>query len=419
MIHFGIDFGTANTRVSALGSEIVPEVLKIGKRGGESDSMMPSTCWVDADGKIEVGEESLARPSRLRFVKRYWQQRPEDKLHPLWPEGKRVISGRTYTCEQVVEAVIEEALSRAMERFGSSDRRDGFTANIVCPVDFDRDKRLALVQMLARQGASSVTLGNVIDEPLAAAVLYCRIEETPPVKRDLLVFDAGAGTVDVAIVRYEATKGGKRATVLAEAERCTAGADLDKVMQDVLLKKIKDLVPNAEVEEVLRAYNRDIEVGRIAFEDDCELMKIQLSRQPIAGSVPKNDFLGLNRVSFSITREEYCVAAREVLFALRDAADAAIKMAKTVIQDFEGIELAIFVGGTSRLPFVREAVSAAFPGARVLSNDYLDEMLATVRGAGFSKDFADLVVLRPPYATRIRVTLTSGSTHTLVLNEAY
>lgn len=418
MIHLGIDFGTANTRVSKLENAPVPSVLKIG-RGGYAPDMMPSTCWIDGEGRIEVGETSLARPDRLKFIKRYWQQRPEDQSEPIWPGGKKVISGRTYMCEEVVEAVLTEAITRAMENVSTSERQDGFTANIVCPVELDRDKRFALVQMLSRQGAVSVTLGNVIDEPLAAAVLYCRIEEHPPVKRDLLVFDAGAGTVDVAIVRYEEKNGVKRATVLAEAGRGMAGADLDKVMQDLLVKKIALQVPDVMINDVLRAYSNDLEAGRIAFEDECELMKIQLGRNPLATSVARSGFLGIERASFAITREEYCVGAKNILFALRDAASGALRMANTIIPDFDGVELAILVGGTSRLPFVREIVASVVPGAKVLSHDYLDEMLATVRGVGFSKDFADLVVLRPPYETRIRVTLKSGSTHTLILNEAF
>ena len=417
MIHLGIDFGTANTRVSKLGNLSVPAVIQIGKASYSLD-MMPSTCWIDGDGRIEVGEESLARPNRLRFVKRYWQQRPEDRLTPEWPSGKREINGRTYTCEEVVEATLREAVTRALEAVKPSERKNGFTANLVCPVEFDRSKRLALVQMLTKQGAAAINLGNVIDEPLAAAVLYCRIEEHPPVRRDLLVFDAGAGTVDVAIVRYEEANGVKRATVLAEAGRCVAGADLDGVMQEVVLRKLAVQLPTLSPEDVFREYNSDLDAGKIAFEDDCERMKMLLGRNSVV-ALSRVGLLGLNEAALSVERDEYLKAARTVLFALRDAAQSAVKMAKTMIQDFNGIELAVFVGGTSRLPFVRDCVREVIPGAKVLTNEYLDEMLATVRGAGFSKDFGDLVVLRPPYETRLRVALSSGGTETLVVNEAF
>jgi len=353
------------------------------------------------------------------FIKRYWQQRPEDQLEPLWPNGERVISGRTFSCGEVIEAVLSEAITRALEHSSPSEREDGFTANIVCPVDFDHKKRFSLVQLLSAQGARSVTLGNVIDEPLAAAVLYCRIDENPPVKRDLLVFDAGAGTVDVAIVRYEESNGLKRATVLAEAGRCTAGVDLDRVMRQLLLAKIRDQVPGVTEEQVFLAYNADRGAGQISFEDECEQMKISLGKDPTASSVSRSGFLGLPRGSFLVTREEFGAAAKTVLSSMGDAVSSALKMARTIIQDFNKVDLAILVGGTSRLPFVREIVTSRVPDARVLTHDYLDEMLATVRGVGFSKDFADLVVLRPPYQTRLRVTLQSGVTDTLTLNEAF
>jgi hypothetical protein len=233
------------------------------------------------------------------------------------------------------------------------------------------------------------------------------------------VFDAGAGTVDVAIVRYEESNGLKRATVLAETGRCTAGADLDRVMQRLLLAKIAQQVRGVTVEQVFLAYNSDLEAGRISFEDECERMKISLEMNPTASSVARSGFLGLSRGSFDVTREEFCAAAKTELFNMGDAVSSAKKMAQTIIQDFRKVELVMLVGGTSRLPFVREMVMSLVPEAKLLTHDYLNEMLATVRGAGFSKDFADLVVLRPPYETRLRVTLMNGSTDTLILNDAF
>lgn len=418
MIHLGIDFGTANTRVSKLGDSMVPTVLNIG-RTQNSPEMMPSACWIDSDGKVAVGERSLGRPDRILFIKRYWQQRAEDQASQPWKDGQRTISGRAYKCSEIVEAVLAEAVARGLDCLTPQERKAGFTANIVCPVGFDREKRFALVNILSGQGAQTVTLGNVIDEPLAAAVLYCRVEEVPPVRRDLLVFDAGAGTVDVAIVRYEESDGVKRATVLAEAGRCTAGSDFDRVMQKLLLNKISGNTQPLNPEQLFRAYSTDIDVGRIAFEDECEQMKIALGRNQTATLTPRRRIPGIASESVQITREEYCIAAKEVLFGITDVVKSALKMARTVIEDFNGIEMVIMAGGTSRLSFVRESVASVVPGAEFLTHDYLDEMLATVRGAGLSKDFADLIVLRPSYETKLRVTLMNGYTETLLLNEAY
>jgi molecular chaperone DnaK (HSP70) len=155
VIHLGIDFGTANTRVSKLENDVVPKVLRIG-RGQNASEMMPSACWIDGRGKIVVGESCLARPNRIMFIKRYWQQRPEDRLAQIWPNGQKVVSDRTYSCGEVVEAVLSEAITRALEHLTPSEREEGFTANIVCPVDFDHKKRFSLVQMLSGQGARSL-----------------------------------------------------------------------------------------------------------------------------------------------------------------------------------------------------------------------------------------------------------------------
>jgi len=58
-------------------------------------------------------------------------------------------------------------------------------------------------------------------------------------------------------------------------------------------------------------------------------------------------------------------------------------------------------------------------GAPVISTSVLDPMLATVRGVGFEKDFKDLVLKRPPYATELRIRLEDGTAQAVTVNEAF
>jgi len=75
MIHLGVDYGTANTRVSFYDGSSLPRPLKIAQGSSLIDTVMPSSCWVDPEGNVVVGEGALARPNRLKFIKRYWQAR--------------------------------------------------------------------------------------------------------------------------------------------------------------------------------------------------------------------------------------------------------------------------------------------------------------------------------------------------------
>jgi molecular chaperone DnaK (HSP70) len=420
MLHLGIDFGTANTRVSTMdGPGRIPDVLEIAKGASVSRFIMPSSCVVTSDGSIEVGEAVLSRPGREKFVKRYWQQRPEDQgLNPWGTAGTKTIAGRTYTCEQMVEAVIAEAMTRAFSAIGA-DPSAGFTANIVCPVAFDLKSRSILKNILSNRGAQSVTLANVIDEPLTSAVLYGRVATRPPVNKDLLVFDAGAGTVDLAIVRYEHRDGMEAMTVLAEQGRCRAGADLDWALEKLILKKIAETTGVETENLVYAAYSSDVAAGRAIFQEECEQNKLALSQVPSIRWT-KQRFLGHDHVEFVITQDEFADAARPIVQEIDGVVQAVLNEARYFVQDFDGVDIVLLVGGTSKVPFIRKCVERHCGGAVFeKSEGYFDELVATVRGVGFLKEFEDLILKRPPYTTELRVTLSSGATQTVLVHQAF
>jgi actin-like ATPase involved in cell morphogenesis len=330
-----------------------------------------------------------------------------------------LVAGKVITCEMVVQRVIGEALARAFELIDNPIVEDGFSANIVCPVKFDLSQRYALARILSDQGAKSFTLSNVIDEPLAAAVLYGRVATVPPVNKDLLVFDSGAGTTDMAIVRYHEEAGWKKITVLAEQGRCCAGSDLDSALQRLIVEKITALTGISDWDRIYKAYGIDADVGKLNLEDECEQAKIALTTTSVY-HWRKLKFLDRPELSFDITRDEFRASARDTLSQIEVALKALLNEAKCFIEDFDGIDMALLVGGTSRLPIVRDIVSAWCGGPIVDSGDaYFDEMLATVRGIGFTKDYDDLLIKRPPYTVELRVTHADGSTSSKNLHEAF
>jgi actin-like ATPase involved in cell morphogenesis len=319
----------------------------------------------------------------------------------------------------MVEAVIAEAITRAFSVSGL-DPSDGFTANIVSPIVFDLTSRSALKNILCNRGAQSVTLANVIDEPLASAVLYGRVATRPPVNKDLLVFDAGAGTVDLAVVRYEDCEGTRKITVLAEQGRCRAGSDLDWALENLILNKITQSTGVERPELIYAAYgNGDVAAGRTTFEEECELRKLELS-QVASIRWTKQRFLGYEHIEFTVTQDEFAQVARPIIEEIDGAVQAVLREAQCFVLDFNGIDIAMLVGGTSKVPFIRRCVERHCAGAEfVKSEGYFDELLATVQGVGFIKDFEDLIIKRPPYTTELRVTLVSGSTQTVVVHKAF
>lgn len=421
MIHLGVDYGTANTRISLFDGASLPRPLKIALGASLLDTVMPSACWVDSRGNVVVGEEASARPNRLKFIKRYWQSRREDEIEQNpWRNGQLTLQGVTYTCEQMVEKVVGEAITRALSALGNyAAQNSPFSANIVCPVTFDCDRRHSLAKILANRGAKEITLSNVIDEPLAAAVLYGRVSATPPVNKDLLVFDAGAGTVDLAIVRYHEEGGEKKVTVLAEQGRCKAGSDLDRAMERLLFRKIAAITGIENRQALYAAYSHDLEAGRVAYEDDCEQLKIDLSNRPQTAWI-KNNFLREPTLNIPVTLSEFTAEAKDVFDTIKNAIQSLLSEAKAFVENFDGLDLAVFVGGTSRFAAIREIATKHCKDAVVIENrGYFDELLATAIGVGFDKDFRDLVIKRPPYTTEIRVVMQDMSARTITVSRAF
>jgi len=317
-----------------------------------------------------------------------------------------------------VSAILGEALTRVGRLV---DLSGGFTANVVVPVTSDIAQREALCHALLGLRAKEVTLSNVIDEPLCGAVLYGKAATRPPVNKDILVFDAGAGTTDVAVVRYHAEAGARRLTVLGEQGRCAGGADIDRGLYRMLIERIGEATGVHDESLITSAVAADTSLGRVLLEDECESLKTRLAEK-LTASFTRRRFLGQDTVEIEITEVDLAHVAGPAVSQMKDAAESVLLEARQFVEDFDGIDIVLLVGGTSRLPLVRRMVQDLCPKSTVVDNrkePYFNEMVATVSGVGFGKDFEDLILKRPPYTVTIEALLQSGRVERHTLYRAF
>jgi hypothetical protein len=113
-------------------------------------------------------------------------------------------------------------------------------------------------------------------------------------------------------------------------------------------------------------------------------------------------------------------AAQTASSQIKAVIEGLVKEAECFVEDFDDIDLALLVGGTSKAPVVRDMVTRTCAKPVVHGDEvYFDEMLATVRGIGFAKDFSDLIIKRPPYTIELRATLADGSVVPSVIHQAF
>ena len=236
----GIDLGTTNSAVAyTLGDK--PEIIP----NAEGERITPSVVFIK-DGEVIVGSlakrKAVLNPKNTiyevkRFIGRKYDEAIDDiKRMPYdiekGPDGGILIKvdGKEYKPEQI-SAMILQKLKKDAEAF-LWEPVEG--AVITVPAHFNDSQRQATK---AAGEIAGLKVERIINEPTAAALAYGLGKDQ---KKDeiVAVYDFWGGTFDVTILQI-----GEEGTfqVLSTAwDTHLGGADIDNVLIDYLLKKVKE-----------------------------------------------------------------------------------------------------------------------------------------------------------------------------------
>jgi len=228
---------------------------------------------------------------------------------------------------------------------GVASARIGRNVNhavVTVPASFNDAQRSATASAGAIAG---LTVVRVLNEPTAAALAY---GNTRRLHEIIAVYDFGGGTFDITIMKLE----DQVYSVLGTAgDSFLGGDDLDERLVDRMLAKI--------ITEH-RLDLRDNTAAMMRLRGLAEQTKIELSNNPHA--IVHIADLGGKPLNFKIefTRDEFISTIADLVertFSVtRDALSiAGIKM--------ERVADVILVGGTTRIPYIRNRVAAFFEKA--------------------------------------------------------
>jgi actin-like ATPase involved in cell morphogenesis len=183
----GVDLGTTYTAAAATpvgGGK--PEMIGLGNRTAE----IPSVLLFRSDGEFLVGEPAERRafgePDR---VARQFKRRLGDAT-PL------LLGGSPFSPEALLGRLLKYVVARAVEQRGAE-----FAATVVChPANFG-PYRMELLGQAAKM--AEVDDVHFVPEPVAAAVHYSD-QATLDSGENVVVYDFGGGTFDVAVLRRTA-----------------------------------------------------------------------------------------------------------------------------------------------------------------------------------------------------------------------
>ncbi|MGC4049190.1 MAG: Fe-S protein assembly chaperone HscA [Paludibaculum sp.] len=374
----GIDLGTTNSLVAFMdltGPQVIP--------GADGGLLVPSIVSLADDGSFVVGEPArqllIDRSDRTVYsVKRLMGRGAADvaeeiKLFPFRiAEGSEqvirlALGGRQFTPPEISAQVLRELKQRAEAYLGEEVTQ----AVITVPAYFNDAQRQATKDAGRIAGLEVLRLVN---EPTAASLAYGLDKRKDGV---VAVYDLGGGTFDISILRLHE---GIFEVLATNGDTHLGGDDIDNRLLAIALEDIasewgEDISRNGEAVQTVR---------RAVIE-----AKERLSFQPVTSiDVSYRD----RKYQREITRELF----EQII---KDIVDRTLGPCRQAMRDAglepEAIDEVVMVGGSTRIPLVRSAVSTLFRAKphTELNPDEVVALGAAVQAAILSGDVQDKLLL--------------------------
>ncbi|WP_077034073.1 Fe-S protein assembly chaperone HscA [Pelomonas sp. KK5] len=350
-IAVGIDLGTTHSLVAAVRhgvAECLPDE--------QGRVILPSAVRYLEDDRRQIGADALAAQAEdpentlvsvKRFMGRLLADLPgRDKLPYSFVDSPGMLSLQTRA--GVVSPVQASGEILATLRFRAEDtfNDDVFGAVITVPAYFDDAQRQATKDAAQLAGLNVLRL---INEPTAAAIAYGLDNASEGL---YAVYDLGGGTFDISLLRLTR---GVFEVVATGGDAALGGDDFDRALADWALGQSGISVSSAHDKRVVLVAARAAKEALSSV--DSTLLKAALDVGPLEVAVSRAQFEALAEPLIAKT----LASVRRVL---RDAKVKADEVQGTVM-----------VGGSTRMPCVREAVGKLF-GRDVLTNLNPDEVVA-------------------------------------------
>jgi molecular chaperone HscA len=350
-IAVGIDLGTTNSLVAAVRhgvAECLPDAA--------GQVILPSAVRYLGDGRRQIGAEALAAQAddpehTLVSVKRFMGRTLADvadagKLPYQFIDRPGMLAIETR--EGVKSPVEVSAEILATLRFRAEDSFDDelFGAVITVPAYFDDAQRQATKDAAELAGLKVLRL---INEPTAAAIAYGLDNAAEGL---YAVYDLGGGTFDISLLRLAR---GVFEVVATGGDAALGGDDFDRLLADWALAQ------SGLVASTAQDKRRLLVAARRAKEALTDADETWLTAALEAGELR----VRVDRAGFDALVAP--LVARTLSSVKRVLRDAKLRPAE--------VQGCVMVGGSTRMPCVRAAVSQLF-GREVLTNLNPDEVVA-------------------------------------------
>ena len=376
----GLDLGTTFSCIGVYRNgwvEIIPN--RIGEK------ITPSVVIITNDSKILVGEETneflvqnydsciyevkrligkkISEEERKQLQEKFPFQIvtsnkgnfPEIKINS---NGKEVI----YSPVEISSLIIKKMVFNAEKYLGKT-----ITQLVITVPAYFNDSQRALTRQAAE--ALGLKVLRIINEPTAAALAY-GFDEKQKHSSNILIFDLGGGTFDVSILSLNKDKG-KNTTEFevlgTSGDTNLGGEDFDNALVELVLKKIH--YPADTIEQI-RQNKQAMKRLKVACENTKKILSVSEEANIWINEIIKNV-----SIIDIIRRIEFEIECKPLFDKLIDPIDKALKIANEKKKNIV-IDEVILVGGSTRIPKIKEIVSKKFPNSKINDSINPDEAIA-------------------------------------------
>jgi molecular chaperone DnaK len=388
----GIDLGTTNSVVAVVegsDSKVIPNP--------EGSRLTPSVVAYSDGGETHVGEparrQAVTNPQRTVYsVKRFMGRRfaettDADKMVPYEvSKGDNGytqirIDGQDYTPQEVSAKTLRKLKEAAESYLGHKVNK----AVITVPAYFNDAQRQATKD--AGQIAG-LEVARIINEPTAAALAYGLDKKSD---ERIVVFDLGGGTFDVSVLEVADTDsddGQSRVfqVVSTSGDTQLGGDDFDEALINYVADQFK-ADNGVDLRKDTMALQR--------LQEACEKAKKELSSVPSTDlNLPfiTADANGPKHLQVTITKAKFEELIDDLVTRCRKPVEQALSDAGFSPSDIDEV---VLVGGSTRVPKVREMVQSIFGKAphQGVNPDEVVALGAAIQGSVLAGDRTDVLLL--------------------------
>ena len=404
----GVDLGTT---FSVVGLRIDGEIKIVTDKLGRT--IFPSVVSYLPNGQVEVGYGATQflseRPTDTIFnakrfigrsleedsVRQYANAHPFKLVHvgtDITPYGKigmqlsPAATGHPVVMspESVGTRVLQHLLQITADYLGHKQVNK---AVIAVPAKFTTEQRAATGSAYKAAGLKVV---RVIEEPTAAAVAY-QLHKKSNV-RHILVYDFGGGTLDVSILYV---RQGSVEVYATDGDEALGGSDLDLCLVDIIHGKIAAFASHDE------GHRSDVVVSA---QDECSIPSIRIKAEEVKIRLSRDELVQVScykhlstlsldspvlessrvapsprhvQIHFNVSRDEFQTQCQSFFGRAMQPVQRLLTELGMAPTDIDEV---VLVGGSTRIPHVKERLRAFF-GPGVNLNDHIDPDVTVAYGA--------------------------------------